>query len=229
MKGIQKIFSEIPDTYELVNHVLTFGLDSLWRKRASVVAARGGGNKWLDVCSGTGQMARHLRWLADEKVKVIAIDFCLPMLRKVVLRRNDRHVHLCVADAGALPFDDNTFDLVTISFATRNINISKDILMRYFQELRRIIKPGGRLVNLETSQPESIFTRKLFHLYVRLVVMPVGYLLSGSKTAYRYLSYTIPRFFCAGELSAIIYQSGFRKVKASYMTFGITAIHIAMK
>lgn len=227
--GIQKIFQEVPRTYELANGVLTLGLDTLWRKRAARIAAGWGGRMWLDVCSGTGQMAVSLRKFAKENTKIIALDFSFPMLHQAMQKAKKNKIHLCIADAGKLPFGDNTFDLVTISFATRNINISRDLLLRYFQEFYRIIKPDGRFVNLETSQPVSVFLKKLFHLYVRLVVMRVGYLLSGSKAAYAYLSYTIPRFFCAKELSRIIYQSGFRKVSLNYMSFGIVAIHIALK
>ena len=84
-------------------------------------------------------------------------------------------------------------------------------------------------MNLETSQPKAAYLKKLFHIYVRLVVMPLGYLISGSKAAYSYLSYTIPRFFCAEELSDIINLSGFKKVMASYVTFGLVAIHTARK
>ncbi len=227
--GIQKIFSEASRTYDLVNRVLTLGLDTFWRKRTARIVAQWGGKMWLDVCSGTAQMAVSLSKSAKENTTVVALDFCFPMLGQAISKAKKNKIHLCIADAGKLPFSDNAFDLVTISFATRNLNINRDILIHNFREFYRIIKPGGRFVNLETSQPVSIFLRRLFHFYVRLLVKPVGYLLSGSKAAYAYLSYTIPRFFSAQELSEIIYRAGFRKVSFDYMNFGIAAIHTALK
>lgn len=227
--GIQKIFAQIPRTYELANTILTLGLDSFWRKKASKLAVEDGGLRWLDVCSGTGQTAINLSKLSGGKAKIIALDFSHPMLRKGALKAEANKISFCVADAGVLPFADNTFDLVTISFATRNINSGEDALLNYFQEFRRILKPEGRFVNLETSQPKNFILRRLFHFYIRIIVMPVGYLLSGSKSAYNYLAYTIPRFFCAEELSEIIYRSGFKRVSSSRLTFGLSAIHIANK
>jgi len=227
--GVEKIFSEAAHTYELTNSVLTLGLDTFWRKRTARMAAQWGGDKWLDVCTGTGEMAAYLRGSAKNKAMIVALDFCFPMLHQAISKAKKNKISLCIGDAAKLPFSDNTFDLVTISFATRNLNISRDILMQNFREFYRIIKPGGRFVNLETSQPLSDFWRKLFHLYVRLMVMSVGYLFSGSKAAYVYLSYTIPRFFSAKELSGIIYRAGFRKVSSSYFTFGIVAMHTALK
>lgn len=228
IQGVQKIFSEVPDTYELVNHVLTCGLDMWWRTQAARIAAKGG-TRWLDVCSGTGGMARSLEAFAQEKTMITALDFCLPMLSKAARKSAKSNISFCLSDAKTLPFSENTFDLVTISFATRNINVNKVILIQYFREFHRVLKPGGMFVNLETSQPPSHFLRTVLHLYARFIIKPIGYALSGSKAAYRYLSSTIPRFFCGDELSHIISQAGFSKVNLSYMTFGIAAIHTAKK
>ena len=228
-KGIQRIFAQIPDTYDLANTVLTLSLDSYWRKKLSDIAAKQGGTMWLDVCSGTAKTALNLSGGARRKTKVVALDFSQPMLRQGASKPQAKRIHFCVGDAANLPFADNSFDLVTISFATRNINTGPDALLGYFKEFRRILRPGGRFVNLETSQPKSVILRKLFHFYIRIIVMPIGCLLSGSRAAYSYLSYTIPRFFCAEELSEIIYRSGFKDVSLSRLTFGLSAIHTANK
>lgn len=229
VKGTRKIFSEVARTYDLTNRILTFGLDTLWRKKAAEIAASSGGARWLDVCSGTAKMAGSLYKHAKPKTQIVATDFCFPMLRQAVKKAENKRISFCVSNADTLPFADNTFDLVTISFATRNINISQEVLLRHFQEFRRVLKPKGRFINLETSQPLSMGLRRLFHFYVRSAVKPIGYLISGSKAAYAYLSYTVPRFFSAEELSRIIYQAGFSRVDLSYLTFGISAIHIAIK
>lgn len=226
---IKDIFSQVPRTYELSNQVLTLGLDRYWRRKAAKIASNGGGGQWLDVCSGTGQMAAYLCNSALEQADVIALDFSLPMLREIQRKQGSNKIHPCIGDAGNLPFSDNTFDLVTISFATRNINVTKDALLKCLQEFRRVLKPEGRLVNLETSQPPSRLVRKLFHLYVRTFVKPVGYLISGSKVAYAYLSSTIPNFFTALEFSNIMREAGYCRVAYHHMTLGLAAIHVGAK
>ncbi len=143
-RGIQKVFLEVSHTYELVNHVLTCGLDILWRRKAAKVAAMGGGKRWIDICSGTGEMAFSLKRLAKNKTMVIAADFCIPMIHKAAAKPEANQISFVTADVNALPFHDETFDLVTISFATRNINVTRDILIQCFREINRILKPGGR-------------------------------------------------------------------------------------
>ncbi len=228
-KGIQRIFSEVPHTYELVNHVLTFGLDILWRRKAAKIGAVGGGGRWLDVCSGTGETAVYLRRLAKGKTMVVAADFCIAMIRKATEKPEANRIMFTLADASALSFRDGTFDLITISFATRNININRDILIKCLAEFYRILKPGGIFVNLETSQPPSSLIRRLFHLYARLVVRWLGYIISGSRAGYRYLSHTMPRFYSADEFANIIRQAGFTRVSFQHTVFGLVAIHKAVK
>lgn len=226
--NIEKIFDEVAPTYELVNHVLTFGLDRRWRNKAARWAARGGGRQWLDVCSGTGEMARHLSRLAPRGGKVIALDFCRPMLHRASAKAPGA-IAFIMADVKRLPFPSYKFDLVTISFATRNLNLSRDVLCDTFREFRRILKPGGRLINLETSQPQATAVRRLFHFYIQTAVKPVGFRLSGSRAGYAYLSATIPRFYGAEALADLLRQAGFRRVGYRRLFFGVAAIHTAIK
>jgi len=228
-EGIRKIFSEVPQTYELVNHILTFGLDICWRRSAAKLAAQGDGEMWIDICCGTGEMAFYLRSLAPEKTRVFAADFSLPMIRRALEKKDACKINFIHSDIDSLPFPDNAFDLVTISFAIRNINLNREKFLQSLREIQRVLKPGGRFVSLETSQPNSMLIRKLFHLYVRLTVKPIGYIISGSKPAYTYLSQTIPRFYPAEEFAEIIRQAGFAEVTFKRMLFGVTAIHKAVK
>jgi demethylmenaquinone methyltransferase/2-methoxy-6-polyprenyl-1,4-benzoquinol methylase len=228
-KGIQKIFSEAAETYELINHVLTLGFDILWRKKAAREAVKARGFLWLDVCSGTGEMAFNLSRLADEKVKIISADFCHPMIAKAREKRNIQNLSFVLAESGQLPFADRTFNLVTISFATRNIYPNKSELIAYLKEFHRVLKPGGHFVNLETSQPSVRIIQKLFHLYIKLTIKQLGFLLSGSKSAYRYLAYTIPRFFSPEEFSSILREAGFARITHRSLFLGVSAIHTAIK
>ncbi|MFC1607169.1 ubiquinone/menaquinone biosynthesis methyltransferase [Candidatus Latescibacterota bacterium] len=227
--GIQKIFSEVSDTYELVNHALTFGLDILWRRKASAMAASAGGNRWIDICSGTGETAANLQRLADKGTQIIAADFSPQMLCEARKKPEAQHIDFVITDVSELPFPDDVFDLATISFATRNINTSHDKLIQRFSEINRILKPGGRFVNVETSQPSSRLLRAGFHFYVKTVVGPLGHAISGSRAGYDYLSHTIPRFYDATELADILGTAGFSSVSFKRLMFGVGAIHVAVK
>jgi demethylmenaquinone methyltransferase/2-methoxy-6-polyprenyl-1,4-benzoquinol methylase len=229
-KGVQKIYTEVAKTYELVNHVLTLGLDIHWRKKAAGMAAQTGGTHWLDVCSGTGEMAHSLSVFSNKKnVAIFAVDFSYPMLKRVIEKRGAPNLFPVIAEASILPFQDESFDLLTISFATRNLNPNKKILESYIKEFSRILKPGGYFVNLETSQPTSKWIKTMFHFYVRKIVKPLGWILSGSKAGYRYLSFTIPRFYGAEEFAQILFRTGFSEVEYKQLLLGISAIHMAKK
>lgn len=227
--GVQRIFSQVSHTYETINHLLTFGLDVLWRKRATHIAALGGGRLWLDVCSGTGETAAYLQRESNNNAAIITADFSLPMLRMASKKHESSRIEQTLADVKSLPYPDNTFDLVTISFATRNINKNRAALIEHLQEFRRILRPGGRFINIETSQPPSRLIRWLFHLYVRLTVKPLGSLISGSKTGYTYLSYTVPRFYEAEEFAHILDEAGFTRISFERLTLGLSAIHRGFK
>lgn len=227
--GLQKIFSEVAGSYDLVNHVLTLGLDIPWRRRAARAGARLGGEAWLDVCSGPGEMARDLARLAPLGVQIIAADFTLAMVRTSLEKSRRAGVRFVLSEAGALPFPDETFDLVTISFATRNINTGRGLLLRRFREFQRVLKPGGSFLNLETSQPRQELIRSVFHAYIKAAVKPLGFLLTGSKAGYAYLSSTIPRFYDAEQLAALILEAGFRSVSVERFFFGAAAVHLAGK
>lgn len=228
-KGVQKIYSEVARTYELINHLLTFGLDIHWRNKAAKKAAQAPGSLWLDVCSGTGEMALCLSRWADFHVKIISADFSSPMILRALQKKKAKNISFIEAEALHLPFPGETFGLLTISFATRNINHKRDFLISHLREFHRVLKPGGFFVNLDTSQPSAKFLRKLFHFYIKHVVKPVGTLVSGSKPGYRYLSFTIPRFYSVEELSSLLNEAGFRRIASQRLLFGVSAIHTAEK
>jgi len=239
-KGLQKIYSEIPKRYELINHLLTFGADIYCRKKAVAMATEnngftksGGATEaqkshdvtWVDICSGTGETVMSLSKLASENTTLIAADFSLPMLNIARQKPEADKINFVLTDARNLPFDSNSIDLITISFATRNLNTNREILIDTFAEFQRVLKTTGRFINLETSQPPNRFFRKLMHLFVGLSVRRIGGFLSGSKPGYAYLSHSIPRFYTADELSQILNEAGFSKVTYKRLFFGIMAIH----
>lgn len=224
---LQTLFAEVAPTYERVNRALTFGLDVKWRRKAARIAAEGGGSSWMDVCSGTGETAANLRRLAAPSTLVVSLDFCPPMLARAVSKPSGNAIDFVLSDVKALPFADSSLDLITISFATRNINLSREVLTRTFAEFRRVLRPGGRFVNVETSQPPSRIVRAFFHAYIRLAVKRVGTLISGSRAGYAYLGSTIPKFYPAEELAAIMREAGFAEVRVKRLMLGAAAIHLA--
>ena len=226
---IEKIFSEVPATYELVNHILTFGLDILWRNRAAREAARAGGSAWADLCTGTGETAAALRRLAPEATAVYAVDLTPAMIAQARRKPGADQIQFMISDVKSLPFADQSLDLVTISFATRNINLSQDVLVQTFAEFRRVLRPGGRLIHLETSQPAWNAIKRAFHLYIKLFVKAIGSRVSGSPRAYTYLAHTIPRFYPAEELADLLRRAGFGEVHYKRLLLGIAALHQAIR
>jgi len=226
---IQKMFTEVPQTYRLLNHLLTLGQDIVWRRRVAEIAASGGGTRWLDACGGTGEMATCLSHLATDGTSIVVADFSPPMMSKAMEKPEAKGIAFTLADVSRLPFRDNSFDVITISFATRNLNISQDNLLKCLREFHRVLKPSKRFVNLETSQPRFAPIRWMFHLYVRATVSPIGRLVSSSDTAYTYLSHSMRHFYSPEELAEIIRQAGFCEVSFNRMLFGAVAIHKAIK
>lgn len=228
-KGVQKIYTEVAQRYESINHILTFGMDMSWRRRAVREITHTKGQYWLDVCSGTGEMTRNLSRRADPSTEIFSVDFSYPMLRRAREKSYTRPIHFTLADVAHLPFPDETFDLVSISFSIRNLNLNREELLTHLREFYRILKPGGQFLNLETSQPSSKILKKLFHFYIQKIVRPVGSLLSGSQAGYGYLAYTVPRFHPPDKFSSLLCQSGFSSSNYRSLLLGIAAIHLATK
>jgi len=229
-KGLAELFGHITSTYELINHLLTFGLDYYWRHQTAKIASRYQGSIWLDIGTGPGDMARALAKLSRHSPKILAIDFCWPMLSRLRKKKNpEAAIFPILAQAGQLPLKDNSVDLITLAFATRNLFSSPENLLKCWQEFHRVLKPGGVYVNLETSQPPHSLLRRAFHFYVGTMVKPVGHLISGNRAAYNYLSSSILRFVGAEELKALLHKAGFFRVKILYLTGGLVAIHLAFK
>ena len=226
---IRDLFSGMSDTYERINHILTFGLDVLWRKHMIRIASEAGGSRWIDLCTGTGEIAVGLSRIAPSDTTIYAADFTLPMLAEAKRKPETKPIKFIASDITALPFPDNTFDLVTMSFATRNINRSLDILIKSFAGYHRILKPGGMFVNLETSRPPLLPVRRCFDFFVTLMVRPIGAMISGSPRSYAYLANSITRFYTAEELAGILKEAGFRDVDFRRQMFGAAAIHWGKK
>ena len=226
--AVRTMFSGIARRYDLLNHLLSANIDKRWRRRVRETLAELLEDKdaiVLDVACGTGDLSIELAQGA--KARIIATDFCRPMLD--LASQKTANLSLTVpyleADAMRLSFADESFDAVTIAFGLRNLSNLGDGLA----ELRRILKPGGRLVVLEFSSPALPGFRALFNFYFSRILPRIGGMVSGSRGAYEYLPDSVSKFPDQRVLVEIMQQTGFENVSYKNLTGGIAAIHSGRK
>ena len=227
------MFITVAHRYDLINRVITCGLDKGWRWKAARECLVSQPSRVLDLCCGTGDLAINMARHAGNGVELIGIDYSRPMLviatKKAERLSKGRRISFTNGDASNLPFPDGYFDCVGISFAFRNL-IYKNPLARYhITEILRLLSAGGKCVILESSQPKVKIIRKLFHLYLRWFVSKSGYLLSGNRGAYSYLAESAARFYTSEELKEILVTAGFSHVSSRPLFFGVATIYIAVK
>lgn len=223
---VNKMFGRIAGRYDLMNALMTFGQDRLWR-RFTVRAARPSRHGYaLDVATGTGELALELARHAD---RVVGVDFCgemiVPAQAKVARSGLSQRVRLMVGDALALPFEDDSFDCATTGFAMRNVTD----MGQAFSEMRRVIKPGGRVACLEVARPDSALIRGVHRFYFFRVVPLLGRLVSGEREAYVYLPDSSTRFPSPPRLAEIMENAGLRNVHFRKLGFGAVAVHWGTK
>jgi demethylmenaquinone methyltransferase/2-methoxy-6-polyprenyl-1,4-benzoquinol methylase len=223
-----KMFDDISSRYDPLNHILSLGMDILWRKRLVNLAPEGR-IKILDLATGTGDVLLTFAEKRPDFYSAVGIDLADRMMRigahKVKQRRLHNKISFKHADATALPFPDTSFDVTTISFGIRNI----PDYIRALREMRRILKPDGKALILEFSLPQNIFIRFFHLLYLRIFVPLIGFMLTGNYSAYRYLNQTIESFPYGNEFCRLMEQSQFKKVKAHRLLFGAATIYEGQK
>ena len=232
-RPLYRMFSRVPRRYDLLNRLLTFGLDQRWRKEAARVCLEFNPKRILDLCSGTGDLAIELARRADRNTEIIAADFCQPMLevaeQKTLRLGLDGRIAFKIADAAALPFERDYFDVAGIAFGFRNLTFKNPKSGIYLKEIYRVIASGGRLVIVETSQPESILLKTLSRLYYSGVVKPVGNVISRERGAYSYLAYSAKNYLDPSDVGHLLTDAGFSSVDYRPLWGGIAAVHAALK
>ncbi|MBA3850108.1 MAG: bifunctional demethylmenaquinone methyltransferase/2-methoxy-6-polyprenyl-1,4-benzoquinol methylase UbiE [Opitutus sp.] len=224
--AIRSMFARIAGRYDLANHLLSGGVDSWWRQRLvrAVHDVRPG--VILDLATGSGDVAFALTDSLPAHVAITGMDFCQPMLEEAVNKRAASprwaKIEFRQGDGLALPLPDRQFDAVTISFGLRNMADRHQSLT----EMRRVLRPGGRLFVLEFSQPYGWF-RPVYYAYLKLVLPLVAGVVTGDRDAYEYLGGSIEQFPGREAMSAEILRAGFRSVRATPLTFGVVALHEA--
>jgi demethylmenaquinone methyltransferase/2-methoxy-6-polyprenyl-1,4-benzoquinol methylase len=227
------MFTAVPRHYDLVNHVITWGLDARWRRRAARECLVSNPKRVLDLCCGTADLAINLALLAEEGTEITGLDYSRPMLeiaKAKAARAGVRgRLSLIHGDVACLPFPDGYFNGIGISFAFRNLTYNNPLTAGYLAEILRVLAAGGRFVIVESSQPACGLVRWLFHIYLRQFVAAVGYRLSGNRGAYQYLAESARRFYGPGEVKDRLLSAGFRGVAYRPLLFGAAGIHVAVK
>ncbi len=222
---IREMFSAIAPHYDFLNHFLSLNIDKSWRRRAIRSLApvlRQPGNRCLDLCCGTGDMAMEIR--RHSPSAVIGSDFSHDMLKlcqKKLTRQVNLFFSLVEADALRLPFPDLCFDGAAIAFGLRNLD-DPEVGLR---EIRRILKPKGRLVVLEFTKPSNPVFRQLFQFYFLKILPWIGSAISRHGTAYTYLPNSVSTFPDQRTLAQLMSHAGFGEVGFENLTGGIAALH----
>ena len=221
---VREMFGRIAGRYDLLNHLLSGNVDKRWRQVVAKRVRAGifGEALILDVACGTGDLSLSL--FESTGARVIGTDFCRPML-SIAAGKLPKQITLVEGDALSLPFKDSTFDVVSIAFGLRNLSdISSGL-----KELRRILKPQGRVAVLEFSRPSNSILRTLFGIYFRNFLPLLGGIISGSRSAYTYLPSSVAQFPDQQQLASLIEQAGFDQVSYENLTGGIAALHLGRR
>jgi demethylmenaquinone methyltransferase/2-methoxy-6-polyprenyl-1,4-benzoquinol methylase len=221
---VSAMFSRIARRYDLMNGLMTLGLHHAWRRVAARQTIASPEGPALDLATGTGDLALDLAEVHPYRT-IIGADFALGMLAvaRDKLRRAERtrRVHLVAADALALPFETRTFACVTSAFLLRNLAD----LEQGLGEMRRVSRPGGRVVALEITRVQTPGFSALFRLYFHRVVPWVGQMVGGDREAYTYLPQSVDRFVTPAELAALMEKVGLRAVTYRRLGLGTVTIH----
>jgi demethylmenaquinone methyltransferase / 2-methoxy-6-polyprenyl-1,4-benzoquinol methylase len=224
---VARMFNSISGNYDFLNHFLSLGIDIRWRKKAIKLLAESKPRLILDVATGTGDFAiETLRLKPDQVIGVDISEGMLEVGRKKMKDRGfDDKIDLRLGDSENLPFEENKFDAVIVAFGVRNFeNLEKGLV-----EMKRVLKPGGRMVVLEFSKPGSFPFKQIYNFYFSFILPKIGRLISRDSAAYTYLPESVQAFPDGDEFISILNRIGFNKTSCQPLTFGISSLYIGTK
>lgn len=224
---VTQMFDNISGNYDGLNRVISFGIDVKWRKKVVALVASKNPGTVLDIATGTGDLAILLATTSAKKI--VGLDLSAGMLevgkKKVEERKLDGKIEMILGDSEAIPFEDNYFDAITVSFGIRNF----ETLEKGLSEILRVLKPKGLFVILETSVPEKTPFKQGYAFYSKYILPLIGKLFSKDNVAYGYLSESASIFPYGEKLNNILRKVGFIEVEALPQTFGVATIYKASK
>lgn len=214
---VRNAFAGIARRYVLANHVLSLGIDVLWRRRTANRVAAAEPARILDLATGSGDLAVELQRRCPRAL-VLGADFSLPMMREAQARRFEQ---LVAADGTNLPFQDGAFDVVTVAFGLRNMASWPGALA----EMRRVLRPGGRLFVLDFSLPRLPGLRQAYLFYLKRVMPRIAGWITGRREAYEYLCSSVERFPSGPEMESLIRSCGYAEVRTTVLSLGIASLY----
>jgi demethylmenaquinone methyltransferase / 2-methoxy-6-polyprenyl-1,4-benzoquinol methylase len=217
---VSKMFDDVAHRYDFLNDLLSLGRTKAWRRVVTSIIAPKPGMKILDIAAGTGSSSRPL---VDKGAEVTALDFSHGMIEQG--RKQNKNINFVQGDALKLPFENNSFDVTTISFGLRNTSNTEKAL----KEALRVTKDGGRIVVAEFSHPVNPVFKKIYLNYLMKALPVIVKKISKNPDAYIYLAESIRAWPDQAELASIMRDSGFKSVAWQDLTFGIVAVHIGYK
>lgn len=228
-RPLERLFNGITISYDRMNRLLTLGMDQRWRRRAAGLVAEFDPDRVLDLCTGTGDLAFLLAKTLKEGTRITGLDYSPHMLEQAQKKRPSgrNYPDFVLGDAAALPFPADSFDTVTISFAFRNLTYHNPRMKSYLSEIRRVLKPDGIFVIIESAQPNIRIIRKMRDLYVEIMVGKIVSSLSGHRSAYRYLADSVKRYFSPEEIGILLRSAGFSSVEYAPLFFGAVGLYRA--
>jgi demethylmenaquinone methyltransferase/2-methoxy-6-polyprenyl-1,4-benzoquinol methylase len=224
---VTKMFDTISNEYDGLNRVISFGIDIKWRNKVVDLVSSTNPKNILDIATGTGDLAISLsKTSAEEIVGLDISDGMLEVGRKKIKTKNlDGIIKMVIGDSEDLPFENDTFDAITVAFGVRNfMNLKKGL-----SEIQRVLKPNGIFVILETSVPTKTPYKQGYKLYSKFILPTIGKVFSKDRSAYKYLSESASVFPYGEELNNILIETGFINVEDHPQTFGVATIYTASK
>lgn len=224
---VAQMFNNISDNYDGLNRMISFGIDVKWRKKVVQLVAGSKPNLVLDIATGTGDLAINISKNTNAE-KIIGLDISEGMLKvgkRKVAKENLKNVELVLGDSENIPFDDNTFDAITVAFGIRNF----ETLEKGLKEILRVLKPTGTFVILETSIPSKSPYKQFYKFHSATILPLMGKLFSNEGSAYSYLSESAAKFPHGEVLNNILRKVGFIEVENKPQTFGVATIYTATK
>ncbi len=224
---VTQMFDNISGNYDFMNRIMTFGIDIKWRKKVVKMVAETNAKKILDIATGTGDFAIMLAGINPDKI--VGLDISEGMLevgkKKIKEKQLDHLIEMVLGDSENLPFDDNSFDAVTVGFGVRNFeNLDKGL-----QEINRVLRPGGIFVVLETSQPEKFPFKQLYRFHSKYIIPLLGRLFSKDQKAYEYLPESAEAFPYGEAFNNILKKNEFISVQNYPLLFGAASIYKSFK
>ncbi len=224
---VEQMFDNISGNYDGLNRVISFGVDVKWRKKVIELVKSASPDAVLDIATGTGDLA--ISMTQTRASRIVGLDISEGMLavgrKKIKEKDLEGRIEMIQADSEALPFEDNSFDAITVAFGIRNF----ETLEKGLAEIYRVLKPRGLFVILETSVPTKFPFKQGYFFHTRVILPVIGKLFSRDKVAYSYLSESAASFPYGEELNNILRKIGFIEVGDQPQTFGVATIYTATK